>query len=70
VVLSAAIITDFIQGILTVIFSFLLLPFVLNAVGGINGLHETIKNPEMFSLIAPAELDYLYCSNCNKGLWA
>ena len=30
--LSAAIITDFIQGILTIIFSFLLLPFVLNAI--------------------------------------
>ena len=58
--LSAAIITDFIQGILTVIFSFLLLPFVLNAVGGINGLHETIKNPEMFSLIAPAEIGLFY----------
>ncbi|MBC8346586.1 MAG: sodium:solute symporter family protein [Candidatus Marinimicrobia bacterium] len=58
--LSAAIVTDFIQGILTVIFSFLLLPFVMNAVGGMKGLHESITNPEMFSLIAPAEIGIFY----------
>ncbi|MBT5760140.1 MAG: sodium:solute symporter family protein, partial [Candidatus Marinimicrobia bacterium] len=58
--LSAAIVTDFIQGILTVIFSFLLLPFVMNAVGGMKGLHETITNPDMFSLIAPAEIGIFY----------
>jgi Na+/proline symporter len=58
--LSAAIVTDFIQGILTVIFSFLLLPFVMNAVGGMKGLHETITNPEMFSLITPAEIGVFY----------
>jgi len=32
--LAAAIVTDFIQGILTVILSFILLPFALDAVGG------------------------------------
>lgn len=58
--LSAAIVTDFIQGILTVIFSFLLLPYVMNAVGGMKGLHSTITNPEMFSLIAPAEIGIFY----------
>ena len=58
--LSAAIITDFIQGILTIIFSFLLLPFVLDAVGGLSGLHETIKDPQMFSLVAPAEIGIFY----------
>ncbi|WP_197440642.1 sodium:solute symporter family protein [Polystyrenella longa] len=36
--LGAAIITDFIQGILTIIFSFLLLPFVFNMVGGFGAL--------------------------------
>ena len=59
--LSAAIITDFIQGILTVIFSFLLLPFVLKAVGGLGGLRAEIPNPdEMFSLVAPGEIGLFY----------
>ncbi len=58
--LSAAIITDFTQGILTVIFSFLLLPFVMKAVGGIQGLHQAISDPKMFSLVAPAEIGVFY----------
>ena len=48
--LSAAIITDFIQGVLTIAFSFILLPFILNAVGGIEGIHEAIKDPNMLLL--------------------
>ncbi|MCH7557486.1 MAG: sodium:solute symporter family protein [Planctomycetes bacterium] len=56
--LSAAIITDFIQGILIVVFSFVLLPFILNAVGGLQGLHEAI--PGMLSLVAPAEIGFFY----------
>ena len=58
--LSAAIVTDFIQGILTVIFSFALLPFVLNAVGGLHGIREAIKDPAMLSLVAPAEIGFFY----------
>jgi len=58
--LSAAIITDFVQGILTVVFSFLLLPFVLDAVGGMAGLHETITDPELFSLVAPGDIGLFY----------
>ena len=58
--LGAAIITDFIQGILTVVFSFLLLPYVLAAVGGLPGLHKQITRPEMFSLVAPAEIGLFY----------
>ncbi|MBA7602616.1 hypothetical protein ES703_09712 [subsurface metagenome] len=51
--LSAAIITDFIQGVLTIVFSFLLLPFILNAVGGLAGLRTTMPNAdEMFRLVA------------------
>ncbi len=38
--LGAAIITDFIQGILTVTFSFLLLPFVFGKIGGFGALHS------------------------------
>ena len=55
--LSAAIITDFIQGILTIVLSFLLLPFALSAVGGMAGLHEKIPNVDMFSLVAPGEIN-------------
>ena len=58
--LSAAIITDFIQGVLTVVFSFVLLPFILHAVGGLQGIHETIKDPGMLSLVAPAEIGFFY----------
>ena len=59
--LSAAIITDFIQGVLTIIFSFLLLPFVLHAVGGLDGIRQTIPNAkEMFSLVAPGEIGFFY----------
>jgi len=59
--LSAAIITDFIQGVLTIIFSFILLPFILKAVGGLAGLHAAIPNAEeMFSLVAPGEIGLFY----------
>jgi Na+/proline symporter len=58
--LSAAIITDFVQGILTVVFSFLLLPFVLEAVGGMAGLHERIADAKMFSLVAPGDIGVFY----------
>ena len=59
--LSAAIVTDFIQGILTIIFSFLLLPFILSAVGGIDGIRNTIDNADnMFSLVAPGEIGFFY----------
>jgi Na+/proline symporter len=59
--LSAAIITDFIQGVLTIIFSFILLPFVLHAVGGLGGIRDAIPNAkEMFSLVAPGEIGFFY----------
>jgi len=58
--LGAAIVTDFVQGILTVVFSFMLLPFVLGAVGGLAGLHSRIADPQMFSLIAPREIGLFY----------
>ena len=38
--LGAAIITDFIQGILTIVFSFLLLPFVFYEIGGVGMLNQ------------------------------
>jgi Na+/proline symporter len=58
--LSAAILTDYIQGILTVVFSFILLPSVLQAVGGLPGLRETVNDPQMLSLVAPDKIDLLF----------
>jgi Na+/proline symporter len=58
--LGAAIVTDFIQGILTIIFSFLLLPLILNAVGGMDDIRQAIEEPQMLSLVAPAEIGLFY----------
>lgn len=55
--LAAAIVTDLVQGILTVILSFMILPFALKAVGGFAGLHTSITDESMFSLVAPGEIN-------------
>jgi Na+/proline symporter len=55
--LGAAIVTDFIQGVLTITFSFLLLPFVFNMVGGWGALHGQAGMKEgMLDLIASADV--------------
>ena len=55
--LGAAIITDFIQGQLTLVFSFLLLPWVFGKIGGLSGLraHGEIKEG-MFDLFGRPEI--------------
>lgn len=60
--LAAAIVTDFVQGIMTVVFSFLLLPFVLQATGGLAGVRQTLGefNPEMLQLVAPGKIDTFF----------
>ncbi|MEK7996435.1 MAG: hypothetical protein AAB403_21755, partial [Planctomycetota bacterium] len=58
--LAAVIAADFVQGILTIIFSFMLLPFILNAVGGMAGIREAIEDPQMLSLVAPKEIGLFY----------
>ena len=55
--LAAAIVTDLVQGILTIILSFMILPSALNAVGGMTGLREKIGDPAMFSLVSPGEIN-------------
>jgi len=55
--LAAAIVTDFIQGILTVILSFIILPFAWKEVGGMVGMREHITDENMFSLVAPGEIN-------------
>ncbi len=54
--LTAAIITDFVQGILTLVFSVLLLPFLYAKIGGLAGLHaanETVATyrPGMLDMV-------------------
>ncbi len=59
--LSAAIVTDFIQGILTIVLSFLILPFAMHAVGGFSGMRETINDPAMFEVFSVGgEITVLY----------
>jgi len=40
--LSAAVVTDFVQGVLTIVLSFLILPFALSAVGGMGQMRATL----------------------------
>ena len=54
--LSAAIVTDYVQGILTILFSFMLLPFIFSAVGGMSGIRESVADPAMLSLVAPGKV--------------
>jgi Na+/proline symporter len=58
--LSAAIVTDYVQGLLTILFSFMLLPFIFSAVGGMSGVRETITDPRMLSLIAPGKVTVFF----------
>ncbi len=58
--LAAAIATNFIQGILTIVLSFLILPFALAKVGGMSGLRESIGDPAMLSLVAPGEITFFF----------
>jgi Na+/proline symporter len=55
--LVAAVWTDFFQGILTIIMSFMLVPFMWHAVGGRAGLREALPNfNEVFSLRVAGEI--------------
>jgi len=58
--LAAAIVTDYLQGLLTILFSVMLLPFVLSAVGGLAGVHETIVDPGFLSMVAPGKVTWFF----------
>jgi len=58
--LAAAIATNFVQGLLTVVLSFIILPFALSRVGGMSGLRESISDPAMLSLVAPGEITLFF----------
>jgi SSS family transporter len=60
--LSAAVVTDFVQGVLTIVLSFLILPFALVAVGGMGQMRSTLDT-EMHheyqaAMAAAAETDH------------
>jgi len=57
--MSAAIVTDFVQGVLTIFFSFLLLPFALRAVGGLEGLAAGVSADKL-RIVAPQEITVFY----------
>lgn len=57
--LVAAVVTDFIQGVFILILSFLLIPFALNAAGGITAVHDGL-DPSMFSFVAPVEVTWFF----------
>lgn len=58
--LAAAVLTDFLQGILTVVLSFLLLPLVLNAVGGLDGIRQAAGDRQVLSLVVPGDIGLFY----------
>ena len=43
-----------------IMLSFLLLPFALSAVGGLDGLRATVADPSVFEIVAPREITMLY----------
>jgi len=53
--LPAAVFTDFIQGIFIIVMSFLLIPFMMDKIGGFAALHAKVPD-EMFALTAPHDL--------------
>ena len=64
--LSAAVVTDFIQGILTIVLSFLILPFALwkisqmTGMGPMEGLRATVNDSDMFSLVSTGEIGLFF----------
>lgn len=57
--LYAATITDLVQGVLTILLSLLLVPFILHETGGMAGLHALV-DPEKFSYTVPGGMTVFY----------
>jgi Na+/proline symporter len=58
--LAAAIATDFVQGMMTILFSVILLPPLFQAVGGMAGIRAGLPDRAMLSLVAPGEIGAFY----------
>ncbi len=57
--LIAAAVTDLIQGVLILVLSFLLIPFAINAAGGMSNINAGLPE-HMFSLVAPQEVTLFF----------
>ena len=57
--MAAAIATNFIQGILTIVLSFMLLPAAMDAVGGMDGLRQAL-DPKMLEIVTAEEITLFY----------
>jgi len=62
--LIAAVWTDAIQGLLTLVLSFLLIPFMIIKVGGMSNLHYELEQvrglSDVFSLVSPGKITIFY----------
>jgi Na+/proline symporter len=58
--LTSVVLTDFVQGILTILFSFMLLPLVMREVGGMAGIRATLPDPKLLSLVAPGKIGVFF----------
>jgi SSS family transporter len=58
--LAAAVVTDFVQGLLTIVLSFMVLPLALYKVGGMTGLREAVNNPKLFEIVASDQITMFY----------
>ena len=70
--LAAAIVTDYAQGLLTILFSVMLLPVVLAEIGGLAGMRETIEaanlEQDMLSLVAPGNIGAFYITSRSTNI--
>ena len=58
--MGASIIIGFLQGVLIIGFSFFLLPWVLYKIGGLEGLHAKIGDPNLLSMVTPKDISLFY----------
>jgi len=59
----AAALNDVVQGFLTIVFSFIMLPFAISKVGGFTALHEQVNagaSYDFFSLVAPKGITFFW----------
>ena len=55
--LIATVWNEFVQGMLTIVMSFLLIPFIWIAVGGVTGVQAKLPNTDaLFRLVSPGEI--------------
>jgi Na+/proline symporter len=58
--LTGAMVTDLVQGMLILLFSFMLIPFILGEVGGMAGIHQLVPDKTLLSLVAPGKISAFF----------